>query len=352
MSSFISNSDAQPAWRRFFGYLAGTVVAIVGVLYLFTVVVDPWDGLPLSPPLDRAPVTANQRFAYPALARSARFDSAIFGTSTSRLLRPEALNAAFQGRFANLAMNDATPWEQTQLMHVFLRAHPQARTLVLGLDVRWCQTGEAIPRLTPRAFPEWLYQDNRWPGYREMLNMFAIQEAGKEFGVLTGFKRLDQGRDGYTVFVPPDDRYDREKAQAHLRGDGMMIPPGSPVGDPATWIYSAFEELRPILAELPSRTAVILYFVPYHGLSIPPAGHPAFEVWAECKRRAVVLARERNGVVVADFMRVNPITRDDDLYWDSRHYRVGVADRVARDLAAVGRGETGEDYEILGGGGR
>ena len=125
----------------------------------FVSLVDPWDVLPLSPRANRAPVTSNQRFAYPSLARSQRFDSAVFGTSTSRLLRPTALNASFHARFANLAMNAATAWEQTRLMRVFLRAHPMAKFVVVGLDVGVVRDrGHAASELTPRPFPEWMYR--------------------------------------------------------------------------------------------------------------------------------------------------------------------------------------------------
>ena len=86
------------------------------MIYAFVVLVDPFDTLPLSPPADRVPVATNARFAFPALARSPKFDSAIFGTSTSRLLRPAVLNAAFGARFANLAMNAATAYEQSRLL--------------------------------------------------------------------------------------------------------------------------------------------------------------------------------------------------------------------------------------------
>ena len=88
MSSSTSSSD----WRRFFRLAAGTAVLAVAVIYAFVVLVDPFDTLPLSPPADRVPEASNARFAFPSLARSDKFDSAIFGTSTSRLLRPAVLN--------------------------------------------------------------------------------------------------------------------------------------------------------------------------------------------------------------------------------------------------------------------
>src|ERR1700712_6005638 len=138
MSSSTSSSEPADRWHRFFRLAAGTTAVAVVVLYAFVVLVDPWGSLPLALPLGGVPVTSNQRFAYPVLARSAAFDSAVFGTSTARLLRPAALNAAFDARFANLAMNAATVYEISRLMAVFAQAHPAARMVVLGVDFGWC----------------------------------------------------------------------------------------------------------------------------------------------------------------------------------------------------------------------
>jgi hypothetical protein len=43
----------------------------------------------------------------------------------------------------------------------------------------------------------------------------------------------------------------------------------------------------------------------------------------------------------------SPITADDDNYWDPRHYRVGIADRIAGDLAAAAHGQDSADYRVL-----
>ena len=184
MSSSTSSSD----WRRFFRLAAGTAVLAVAVIYAFVVLVDPFDTLPLSPPADRVPVASNARFAFPSLARSDRFDSAIFGTSTSRLLRPAVLNAEFGARFVNLAMNAATAYEQSRLMAVFRTAHPAARVVLVGLDISHCEPGDAEAKFTPRPFPAWMYDGSLWRGYGEMFNLYAVQEAGQEFGILTGLK--------------------------------------------------------------------------------------------------------------------------------------------------------------------
>ena len=55
---------------------------------------------------------------------------------------------------------------------------------------------------------------------REMFNLYAVQEAGQQFGILLGIKRQVYGSDGYTSFVPPDSEYDPAKVATHLRDAG------------------------------------------------------------------------------------------------------------------------------------
>ncbi len=344
MSSSTSSSDP---WRRFFRLLAGSAAIAAGIVYAFVVLVDPFDTLPLSPPADRPPVASNQRFAYPSLARSQRFDSALFGTSSSRLIRPDVLNPLFDARFANLAMNDATVYEQFRLFQVFAKAHPTPKTAMLGLDYRWCATGADYQRLTFRSFPAWMYLDNRWFGYREMFNLYTVQAAGQLFGIQIGIKKPDQGRDGYTSFVPPDATYDPARALVHLTNEGPAIPVGERHGPPADWNYPAMPVLREMLATLPATTRKILFFIPYNHRLLPAPDSPGAMVWGECRRRTVAEASAAPNTMVVDFMRVTPISSRDDNYWDGIHYRTGIADRLAQDLAAAGRGETSPDYTVL-----
>ncbi len=347
MYSSISSSDPPTEWRRFFRFCAGIAAIIVGAIYVVVVMVDPWGSLPVSLPLDRVPVTSNQRFSYPALARSPRFDSAIFGTSTSRLLRPAALDPAFGARFANLAMNDATPFEMSSLLGVFNRAHPSAKVVMLGVDSPWCVTGNSFQKLTPRPFPSWMYATNRWRGYAEMFNLFAIQEAGKEFGVLTGLKKPDMGRDGYTSFVPPDSTYDPARAVVHLREAEPRIPSGERAGTSRSWLFPALDLLRSDLAALPAETYKLLFFPPYNHRLLPAPGSDGATVWDECKRRVTALAHATPNGKAVDFMLPSPITNDDDNYWDPLHYRVGVADRIAHDLSTSDHEEDSPDYRIM-----
>lgn len=347
MSSSTSSSD--PArWRGFFVLSAGTTLLATLVLVLFVALVDPFDTLPLSPPAERWPVATDARFSFPALARSPRFDSALFGTSTSRLLRPDVLDPALGARFANLAMNSATPYEQSELMAVFRRAHPDARVVMVGLDLGWCVTGDAYEKLTPRPFPAWMYGHSPWLGYLHLLNLYAVQEAGQQFGILIGVKKPVYGRDGYTSFVPPDSSYDPARAAMHLRTwGGPAIPGGARSGPPVTWRYPALETLRADLAQFRPGTRKVLFFVPYNHTLFPAPGSEGAAAWSECKRRAAAIGTTIPNATVVDFMRPSSITDNDTNYWDPLHYRVRVADWLARDLAAAAHGEDTADEALL-----
>jgi hypothetical protein len=346
-SSETAHFDSAGAWRRFFRLTLGVAAGVAALVYGFIVIVDPFDILPLSPSLARAPISTNARFSFPALARAPRFDSAILGTSTSRLLRPAVLDPAFDARFVNLAMNAATAYEQTRMLDLFARNHPDAKFLILGLDIAWCGTGE-LQKYTPRPFPEWMYGDDRWRGYPEMFNLYALTEAVQQFAHLTRLKRSRYGADGYTSFVPDDRSYDRVRVAEHLRRDAAEIGGGEIAGSPATWRFPAIDLLQAALTGLPPGTRKLLYFAPYNHVLQPTDG-PLAQVWAACKRHVATAAARVPNAIVADFMIPSPITRNDDNYWDALHYRIGIGDRLARDLAAAARGEPSAagDYALL-----
>ena len=299
----------------------------VAVLYAFVVLVDPWDTLPLAPPAPRVPISSNARYSFPALARSAQFDSVILGTSTSRLLQPAQLNAPFGAQFVNLAMNSATAWEQMQLLQVFLRAHPVPRAVLIGLDHAWC--GADAPETTPRPFPRWMYAANLWPAYREMLTPYAVQEAVNQFAVLTRLKRPRYGADGYTRFVPDDAAYDPARVDAAFARWPPLDPAQAVPG--ATFAFPALLRLTDALPAIPPGTRVILFFVPTHVSQQGALGSADAARWAACKR---AVRGSAGRAELLDFMWASPITTRRANYWDPLHYRVPVAARVAEQLAA------------------
>lgn len=343
MSSSTSSSEPPAAWARFLRLLLLFAAVPAAVTYLFIALVDPWGMLPLSPPLPRETVTTNQRFSYPMIARSPRFDSVVVGTSTSRLLRPEQLNEAFGARFANLSMNSGTAWEQSQILALFTRSHAAPRVVVVGLDKEWCESGP-LRRLTPRPFPEWMYGDNLWRGYAEILNPFAAEEAGKQALAMLRLAKPRYGRDGYADFLPDDSRYDAARA-AQL----LVPPPAAPAAEAPAFEFPQHALLAERLAALPPATRAVLFFVPYHVSLQPAPGTLDGQRMAACRAAITAIARARPGTVLADFMIPSPITREDTHYWDPLHYRIGIADRLARGLAeaAAGRASAEGDFVLL-----
>ncbi len=340
MSSSISSSDP---WRRFCGRLLGAALALGAVVYAFVFVLDPFDTLTLSPPFDRSPITTNARYAFPALARQSAFDSVILGTSTSRLLRPAELDPLFDAHFANLAMNSATAYEQWRLGKLFARYHPAAKVMLLGLDIVWCESGDRLPRYTERSFPEWMYDDDPWNDYLEQFNLYAVEQAGIQLGVLTGLRPRRYGRDGYTDFLPDDALYDVARARAHLYPNGpvAMTPLDPPVqmsdAQRRALRFPALSELADLLQALP-QTQKLLFLVPYHLAHQPRPGSREAIVWGECKARLAGLAAATPRTRLIDFMIPSPVTRADDNYWDPLHYRVRVASWLARSLRAAADG--------------
>ena len=356
ISSSDSSSDASPhplahppaqAWAGLARHCLAWALGLLGFVYAFVCVVDPWGVLPLSPQLPRVPVSTNARFSFPALARSPAFDSVVIGTSTSRLLRPVVLNGEFGGHFANLAMNSATAWEQTRMLALFARTHARPRTVILGLDQGWCDPG--LTKYTPRPFPEWMYGRNPWRGYREVATLYAVQEAASQFAIMTGLKRRRYGLDGYTSFLPPESAYDPARVADVFARWG--VPDAAPAGpDAFAGPFPSHALLREALAALPPGTRALLFFAPSHIGQQGVPGSAAALRFAACKA-GVVRAVAGLGVPAADFMRDSPITRDRSNYWDPLHYREPIADRLAADLALAAAGRANADFTLLGPGG-
>lgn len=164
---------------------------------------DPHDHLFFSPAFDRAPIKTNQRFSYPALARSARFDSLVIGTSTIRLLKPTLLNEVLGGRFVNLAKTSSTAYEQRKIQQLFMRDHNDPRTLLVGVDKVWCAPTGIAERYTHRPFPEWLYDENPWNDLPQIFDSATLEQAARQLEYQLGRREPRYGFDGYRDFLPP-----------------------------------------------------------------------------------------------------------------------------------------------------
>lgn len=341
-------SGPAQAWRGFAAAFCGAALAAGLAVAGLVAALDPYGlragrGRAAGPIMDR-----NQRFMYPQIARSGAFDAAVFGTSTARLLDPEALGAAFGGRFANLAVNAATPDEQGRLAGLFLAAG-RPRMVLFGLDATWCAV--APPARTQHPFPDWLYAPGAPHGLWHQVSWQGLTVAA---GVALHALHLLPARirpDGYAVFTPPEAAYDLARARAHIRAGTAADPDAAApaAAEPAEGGMPALDRLDALLASLPRETRRILAFMPVHAAAQGQPGTPAGRREAACKARAAEIGRAR-GALVVDFRIPSPVTTEDANYWDALHYRLPVADRIVAALKRAA--ETDEDapdgfYRVL-----
>lgn len=335
-------------WRRWTRNFVATVLLLVAILFGFIAALDPFGSRVSAGQAARPLMDLNQRFMYPQLVRSGRFDAAVFGTSTMRLLDPAILSQGLGASVVNLAMNAATPWEQFQMAELFTRKTPAPKAVIWGVDQLWCDADATTPakRLTPRPFPPWLYDDKSWNDWPELINLTTLEIAGRLFAHKFGLLPERIRGDGYEVFTPPEERYDLARARFHLfENYGGVAPDLSPIAPPvavsaeerASWRFPALDWLDGALAALPVATQKLLVLPPIHLGGLPREGSAGWERYHACKAALGSLAA-KHGATIVDYAYASPITREDANYWDPLHFRLPIARRVEADLIAVAHG--------------
>lgn len=314
----------------------------MAVLYALMLVIDPYDSVPFSPAWQRYPVRSDHRHWNARLVHSPGFDSLVIGTSTAMLLKPAELEAAFGGRFVNLSMPSATPFESLRLLSRFEASRPAIRTLMVGLDSQWCQpdtsrtfTNEKLRK----ASPEWLYDDNRWndlPPFNKTSLKATYDQARALLGLFVPYQRWLDGYEDITRSLYKDNEpasihkriYEGPKVGRLWRKQGHDEPPA----------YPDLGKLGDALAVLPAETRKILFFAPYHVFHQAEPGSPQEALWNGCKSRTAVLANRLSNLVVVDFLRRSRMTGDDRNYIDGYHYTTAVASELTRYLDAAVHG--------------
>ena len=342
-------------WSGHLKLLLGTFVGANLALYLFVVAMNPYGNLPNTVLPQHQMMDDNQRYQYPSVVRSGRYDSIVIGTSTARLLDPRAFEAALGGRFANMAMNAGTAWEQTQLARLFLRHQPKPHALVVGLDWVWCAMDADRERITFRGFPEWMFDDNPWNDLAYIYNTRAIEIAGRRLGAAITGRKPRLPPDGWEIFTPPESSWDLAKAQSKIYGEGprtLPVPRTPPdtvsPQQRAAWRFPALAWLDDLLAN-GNWQRTVLVFPPVHIQAQPQPGSVAGLAEADCKARVARLGAARRSPVI-DFRINSGITSKDANFWDPLHYRVGIAEHVAQGISAAlatGGDDLKGDWRVL-----
>ena len=324
-------------WQHYVKTVAATFAGALAAALVFIVAMNPYGNLPRLLPGRHVIMDSDQRFQYPSIARSGRYDSAVFGTSSGRLLSPDLLQQAFGGTFTNLALNDGRAWEQYQLAQLYLRHNPAPKTIVFTLDWVWCTDRAAVERTRPNEFPEWLYDENPWNDWQYVLNSRAIEISLRKLGYHLGFGKPRFPDNGFDVFVPPDATYDAPKAHAKIVAESrdaarVNAVPGAV--DAASWQFPALAWLDDLFAKTPKSTRVLFAFMPAHVSVLPGAGSLERGRLDACKARVSELAARR-GAPVVDFRFASPLTENYENFWDPLHYRLPIGGRIIAGMAAA-----------------
>lgn len=324
------------SWSGFCRLMVGGAIGGALVVLAVILVIDPYDTVWFSPRFEREPPLREARYGVAGLARQDRFDSAIIGSSTARLLAPRHFDAGLGGRFVNLSINGAGPVQQARVLGLFVRHHQRPRTIVYAIDHwMWCkEQGEsAVP--SP-SFPDALYDDDLFAMLPLLFTWRGFSAAGEQLAYLAGLRPPKWSRDGFMLYPPPS-LYDPVRVHDNLYGKGGP-PPFPPVTEPvrataeerASWPFDTLPWLDTLLGLAPAETLKIVVLLPTHRVLLPPDGSLAAARLAECAARIGRSASAYRNAHAISFAKESPITRPDDQFWDTVHFTVENAERIQR----------------------
>jgi hypothetical protein len=340
-------------WRRFALTIVGVFTAVVGVVYVFIILVDPYDsgrflslglrglydgvqgtgdarpgGVAPSKATAFGDTDASQRTGNVALGRSARFNAAIFGNSHGQLISPQRLSRATALNFVQLTVPGANVREQIAMMRWFIGHHPAPGALVLALDERWCVTDPALPLRTP--FPFWLYSDS---------NLVYLANALSTRTLRDGVRRL-------TSAFAPAAAVDPAGYADYEAGKAWNFKPGKPAG----WEGFPARDDRPfrrepdfpglilldeLLGDIPASTPVVIVLPPQFYTRLPPPDTGGARFRDYCKWQMALRAERGAGSAFIDFLVDSEIARKPENFMDDEHYRSNVAEVIEAEIATA-----------------
>ncbi len=347
------------SWSDFWRVFWRTALGAFLVCVAFLVVTNPYRNIPFLDGVRWPLMDVNQRYLYPSIARDPRYDSAVFGTSSSRLLKPALLDQKLGGTFAQMSMNAAVAYEQYRLSTLYIdwrqKRDLPIKTVIFGLDTVWCTVGSTYPKKTVRPFPPWMYDHNPWNDVLHLFESKAIEIGGRTIGYWLGINEPEYGVDGFSNFLPPASAYDVVKARKNIYGAAGTAPeqgyvyPIAPHPDAQNWTYATHPLFDELMSKLDANTKKIVVFVPLHFHKVGGTPTISQQRHLECKERIKNKLKTMPNSMLIDFMIPSSITTVDENYWDPLHYTVETADELVHLIAEAVNGNSRDDarYDVL-----
>src|ERR1700722_3829916 len=253
-STFSSEIDAAALWRRWLVILLGTLVTSAAAVLAAVVILDPYSTGRLTP-IQRGDITIPTRtFVVAGLARDPRFDAAVLGNSHGMSIEPEIIDAATGARFVPLWVYEQPPPVTMFLLDAFDRRHrPQKPTLVVVLDLTWCDAKRG--RSLNTDLPRWLFEGSDLDYLRKLPSPLAVVGALRRVLILAGLAAPAGRPDGFV----PDYWTPSNRAVFRREMEGIVRPTDDPLrGEP----YPYMEDLAGHLAKLDPDSRVVLVLAP------------------------------------------------------------------------------------------
>jgi hypothetical protein len=338
-------------WQRFLRAFSIVYVATLGSAILLLLLVDPLSVSPVALVMPKhGYALKDRRFLAPQVIRSGQFDSYLVGSSTIHSVDPAWAEAAFGGRFANIAIHGVTPYELTRVLGLVGSSVPGLRRLNLGLDAdQWCDPLRSAQRYHVKAvFPERLYDTGALPHLPSLLNGKMVAMALRQLMVDLGLKRAPVPPNGYRNELDEArwKPFKPGKSSCHLDCDSAT--PQVPESRPGNSV--ALDFLEQALAAQPEQAEIIVVLMPPYVSTLPTAAAELARI-DQCKQRIAAVVSHHAGFTV-DFDIASPWTKEANNYWDGRHFRIGIAKALMpRVKEAVERRRDAEDgvYRTLTG---
>ena len=307
------------AWRRWLAVLLLTTAVFGIVCYAGTVLIDPFSSgrFALTRRVDVA--SDNPRLYKIGISRDPRFDAAIFGSSTSDTLNPQAIGRATGWTIAQLGMAAALPPNQLMTARTFQRHHAGRATLQIHvLDALWCRPGDpAAGAWGP--FPDWLFEGSDTEYLSRILFPEAFSAAVRRLGIWIGLAKPVHRDDGYA---------------AGRRPQLALAQPPRPTSGPAeSEPMPALDLLAAHIAALPADTTPVFVFAPQFINALAAPGSQAERRLTACKARVQQIAASRPRSAYLDLMTDNEIARDPGNYTDDIHYTQAAAAKIEAAIA-------------------
>ena len=327
-------------WQRFLTVFALTFSGAMLAAAAAIVLIDPLAISPLRVVSDEILPQTDRRYIVPAIVRGRRHDSYIIGTSKVHLFDPKRFDALDIGRFANLSLFAATPYEQLRLVQLIIRSQPDVKNIIWGIDRNWCS---ALPpaRYTPQVeFPEWLYNDDRLGHLAHAFNWGAIDLARRKVEQALYAKDRRLRSDGFLRIMPADSTYDPGRSRKLIWGEATpvrleAVPAPVPAGSTeAGEALAGVGILRDAVAALPSSTRTVFVLLPSHARLLPEPLSAGESTLQACKAAIARLAQLRKGWVI-DAMWRSQWAVEDGNFWDALHFRDRVADGLVAGIGAA-----------------